>query len=273
MSRRDVADLLFQLTERDRAVLDALRAHRLLTTALIRRLYFPHGPDQPHTSQAAASGAAMRVLTRLERHGLVVRLTRRIGGVRAGSSGIVWQLGATGERLLRTIHGDARRRRYLEPSQAFVAHTLATAELAVQLYELDRRDVLELVTLQPEPDCWRSFLDPHGNRAWLKPDLFAITAAGDYEDHWFIEVDRATEHPGVIERKALVYQQYAITGAHQAEHDLFPAVLWVVPDERRKRVLHAALAHKRVLQPELFRVITMAQFQTHLSITEPRTDE
>jgi hypothetical protein len=83
-----------------------------------------------------------------------------------------------------------------------------------------------------------------------------VTASGDYEVHRFIEVDRATEHPGAVVRKAKVYQRYAATGAHQARHGLFPAVLWVVPDEWRLQALTSALAEERDIQGELFRVIT-----------------
>jgi hypothetical protein len=262
MPRETVADLLLHLSDRDLAVLDSLHELRLLTTELLRRLHFTY---ERHATEAAAAVAAMRVLGRLETHGLVARLKRRIGGVRAGSSGIVWQLGATGERLLRVLRGENKRRRYIEPSALFVDHALAIAELAVCLRELDRSRALELVTLESEPACWRSFLAPHGARSRLKPDLFAITASGEYEDHWFIEVDRATEHPGVVVRKAAVYQRYAATGAHQAEYGLFPVVLWVVPDQKRQQVIAAALTAERGLQRELFRVITKEQF--HGTIT------
>jgi hypothetical protein len=265
MTGRDITELLFDLLERDRDVLEALHTHRLLTTAQIRRLYFAHGQHGRHASQAAASGATMRVLSRLETLGLIARLMRRIGGVRAGSSGIVWQLGAAGERLLRTLHGDDRRRRYLEPSRAFVAHTLDTSDLAVGLHELNRRGAVELLRLEAEPQCWRAFVTAHGVRAWLKPDLFAITASGDYEDHWFIEADRATEHVGAIVRKALIYQRYAATGVHQAEHGLFPMILWVVPDAKRRHTLETALSHERDVQTELFRVLTHSDFVHHIA--------
>src|SRR4051812_12003724 len=99
MSPKDIAALLDQLSQRDLAVLTSLRTYRLLTTAHIRRLHFGHG----HATLGAASGATMRVLTRLEHYSLIARLGRRIGGVRAGSSGITWHLGATGERLLRHL--------------------------------------------------------------------------------------------------------------------------------------------------------------------------
>ena len=85
---------------------------------------------------------------------------------------------------------------------------------------------------------------------WLKPDLSFVTASGDYEDHWFIEADLATEHPPVVVRKAKVYQRYAATGAHQARYGLFPAVTWVVPDKARQRALQAALAADRAIQAD-----------------------
>ncbi|HEU0087709.1 MAG TPA: replication-relaxation family protein [Pseudonocardiaceae bacterium] len=256
MSTTDTASLLIHLSERDVAILESLRSYRLLTTSQLRRLHFACG----HATIAAASGATMRVLTRLEIRNLVMRLGRRIGGVRAGSSGIVWQLGSTGERLLRTMHGQKQRRRYVEPSPAFTAHTLAVAELAIGLHELHNQGALELISLETEPSCWRSFVGPHGTVEWLKPDLYAITASGDYEDHWFVEADLATEHPPVVVRKAKVYQGYAATGAHQARHGLFPAVAWVVPDTTRQEALAAALADDKAIQPGLFRVITTGEF-------------
>ncbi|MFV2194747.1 replication-relaxation family protein [Nocardiopsis sp. LOL_012] len=269
MTRDNVADLLFQLSDRDRAVLESLRELRLMTTALLRRLHFIHHTEEAeedgakkHATEAAAAIAAMRVLGRLERRGLVARLTRRIGGVRAGSSGIVWQLGATGERLLRVIHGDPKRKRYLEPSRGFIDHTLAVAEIAVRLRELERGGVVELLALEAEPAAWRSFIAPHGARSWLKPDLFAITASGEFEDHWFIEVDRGTEHPSTVVRKAQVYERYAASGSHQAEHGLFPAVAWVVPSDDRKKALQAAFAAERRLTPERHQVVTEAEFNT-----------
>lgn len=256
MSPSDTASLLLRLSDRDVAVLESLSTYRLLTTTQVRRLHFTDG----HATIGAASGATMRVLSRLESHGLLARLTRRIGGVRAGSSGIVWQLGSTGERLLRTMHGLPKRRRYVEPSPVFTAHTLAVAELAIRLRELASRGAIELLAVETEPSCWRSFLGPHATREWLKPDLSVVTGIGDFEDHWFVEADLATEHPPVIVRKAHVYQRYAATGAHQARHGLFPAVAWVVPDSARQRAVQAALAADPGLQPALFRVATTDEF-------------
>lgn len=278
MKINDIASLLESLSERDLSILESLRTHRALTTALIRRLHFPIGGEpqeagggKSHATEMAAAVATIRVLTRLESHNLITRLHRRIGGVRAGSKGITWQLGASGERLLRAQHGDPARRRYSEPSPAFIAHTLAVADLAIHLYELARQGVIELLRLEAEPECWRTFLSAHGARQWLKPDLFAITADGDYENHLFIEADNATEHTPVIARKALQYQRYADTGIHQQQHGLFPTVLWVVPDARRQTVIQKALADEPRLHNMVnlgaFRVVTTEAFMRAISAT------
>ncbi|MGH4012989.1 MAG: replication-relaxation family protein [Pseudonocardiaceae bacterium] len=265
MSPADTASLLLRLSDRDVAILESLRAYRLLKTEQVRRLHFAYG----HATTAAAAGATMRVLDRLETRNLVKRLARRIGGVRAGSSAITWQLGSTGERLLRTMHGQNHRRRYIEPSPVFVAHTLAVAEFAITIQELQDQGAIELVSLETEPTCWRSFVGPHGALEWLKPDLFVITASGEYEDHWFLEADLATEHPPVVVRKAKVYQRYAATGAHQARHGLFPAVAWVVPDTARQGPLQAALAADKAIQPGLFRVVTTGEFRGLITGGDP----
>ncbi|ARP69320.1 hypothetical protein LK07_05535 [Streptomyces pluripotens] len=271
MKNNDISSLLELLSDRDLSILESLRTHRVLTTALIRRLHFPitgeptePGTNKGHATEMAASVATIRVLTRLESRRLIARLSRRIGGVRAGSSGISWQLGASGERLLRARHADPARRRYSEPSPSFIAHTLAAADLAIRLYELARAGVIELLALEAEPEAWRTFLSAHGARQWLKPDLFAVTAGGDYEHHLFIEADCATEHAPVIVRKALQYQQYARAGIHQQEHGLFPAVVWVVPDAKRQNAIRAALeSEPRLREPVtagLFQVVTSEEF-------------
>lgn len=271
MKKNDITSLLALLSERDLSILESLRTHRVLTTALIRRLHFPisgepreAGSGKGHATEMAAAVATIRVLTRLESRRLIARLQRRIGGVRAGSTGIVWQLGASGERLLRARFGDTARRRYSEPSPNFIAHTLAAADLAIRLYELARQRVIELLRLEAEPECWRTFLSAHGARQWLKPDLFAVTAGGEFEHHWFIEADRDSEHAPVIVRKALQYQQFASTGIHQQEHGLFPTVLWVVPDTRRQTVIQKALADeprlRKLVSLGAFRVVTAEAF-------------
>lgn len=179
--------------------------------------------------------------------------------MRRGSDSTVWQLDVTGDRLLSVLDGD-RRRRYVEPRKAFIAHTIAVTELATRLTEATSAGHLEQLTLTSEPDNWRRFTGQHGRIEILKPDLQAVTVFGDYEDHWLFEMDRATEHPSAVVRKAHIYERYASTGAYQAEHDVFPAVLWVVPDQARQQALERALRAARGLTTNIHRVITDSDF-------------
>ncbi|WP_433576809.1 replication-relaxation family protein [Nocardia brasiliensis] len=244
-----------QLSDRDLAILADVQLFRLLTTSQIRRLHFTTG----HQTTGAATRACTRVLTRLRGHGLISTLTRRIGGVRQGSTSLTWQLAATGDWLLRQLHGNAYRRRYHEPSPEFVKHTLAVSELGVQLRETAARETVELVGLAIEGGAHRAFLGSDGTKETLKPDLYAITATTDFESHWLIEADRAKEHSPHLLRKLAAYRRYFNSGRYQAEYGLFPSVLWVVPDDNRRRQL-AALIESESLPSQLFQICTFDEF-------------
>jgi hypothetical protein len=255
MSRSDLDKLRDRLTSRDLSVLTDVAKYRLLTTRQIQRLHF----DSFHPTPLAAARACNRALARLRELDIIRSLERRIGGVRAGSAGFIWYPGPAAEWLLpRTANG--RRRNYREPSQHFTDHTLAVAELAVQTVEAGRRSALEVLELQTEPMSWQQSLSPFGNLQTLKPDLRLVAASGDYEHHWFIEADRATEHLPVIERQCAAYQAFRATGRYQAAHGLFPAVLWVVPAPARAAAIRAAVAAKAGLDAALFRVCTAGEY-------------
>lgn len=194
-------------------------------------------------------------------------LDRRIGGVRAGSSGNVWFVGAAGERVLNALAPTKTRSRsnYGEPSRHFVEHTLAVAEAAVQAIEASRRGALELLLLEAEPTSWQQSLSAQGTMQWLKPDLHLITASDEFEHHWFIEIDLATEHLPVIVRQCQAYQRFRASGAYQAAHGLFPAVLWVVPGEARKAAVRSAVGRTAALSGELFQVCTTTEYLAHLT--------
>lgn len=255
MTRSHLDALKDRLTEQDYQLLDDAEKYRLLTTKQIQRLRFNH----THPTPVAAARACNRTLARLREAGVLKALQRRIGGARAGSAGFVWYVGPAGDRILRTLHQglDKRgRRNYREPSRHFVEHTLAVAELAVRAVEAERRGDIEALELQAEPASWQTSLSRFGTVQTLKPDLRLVTATGEYEHHWFIEADMATEHPPVIVRQCAAYQTFRATGRYQAEHGLFPVVVWVVPDEHRRRQLGACIAAERQLDTGLFVVIT-----------------
>jgi hypothetical protein len=242
------------VTERDLRLLEDLERYRLLDSRLVQELHFPVGVDG-HLTTSAATRAANRVVTRLEGHAFIARLSRRMGGYQHGSAATVWQLAAAGERLLRARRGDKTRRRYIEPTYGFMEHTLETARLASLIVAAARGGSFDLLSIETEPQCWRSFQGAAGTET-LKPDLYLVAADDEFETHSFVEVDRGTEHLPAILRKCRIYQRYWKSGHEQASLELFPAVVWITTDERRAVQIQTAIENDRGLTTELFRSTT-----------------
>lgn len=242
------------LSARDLAILEACERLRLVTAGQLQRLCFGD-------IAAPATGAAFarRSLRRLHAEGLVGRLARRIGGVRRGSQSYVYGLAPAGQRLLAYCRGEGAVtvRRLQEPGAAFVAHVLGQSELFVRLHEAQRAGVLELLTHQGEPDCWRSYVSGLGSRAWLKPDAYAVIGVAQWEERGFIEIDRATHGRTALKRKAGVYLEYLRSGHEEQSTGVTPRVLWIVPDAHRGQVLGEVFARLPRMVEELFVVSTM----------------
>lgn len=261
-------DLGFHLTDRDIRILEDLEQYRLLTTRQIQRLHLPAKPFGEHATASAATRGTTRILTRLEGLKAVARLERRIGGQEHGSALTIWQLGHAGERYLRLRRGDPNRTQYLEPGRPFASHTLAVGDIAVALREHASAGRFDLITLEPEPRCWRPFTTGSGS-VTLKPDLFVVTADPTTETHSFVEVDLGTEHLPAILRKCRTYQRYTRTGSEQAESGLFPAVVWLVPTTKRAQMLQDGIHAARDLDTSLFWITTTDQALTHLAPYPP----
>jgi hypothetical protein len=146
------------------------------------------------------------------------------------------------------------RLRTREPTTSFLEHTLAVAEVCVRLSEATRGGEFSVVELLREPECWRAYSGRHGGVIQLKPDLSLVTACGDYEDHWFLEIDRSTEPPSRVIRACLKYEAYRQTGAEQKRVGVFPGVVWVTPDAKRAATLHNHIAGTPGLSHGLFAV-------------------
>jgi hypothetical protein len=247
--QRDVARLREILSPRDLAVLDQVRDLRLMSGAQIAAVHFP---PTDHESADAAARASRRVLHRLIRDGLLVRLDRRVGGIRGGSSAFIYAASEVGYRVL---DGDGPRRRFKEPSATFVRHTLAITQLVVDLIERQRSKTIEILRLETEPRCWRSFTAA-ASREIVRPDLFVAVGVGDFEHHWFVEMDLGTETMHRRLTKCKQYEQYYRSGNEQAEHDLFPRVLWIVPNQRLANGLFHDITRSRGLTDGVFAVAT-----------------
>lgn len=234
-----------ELSVRDEEILTFLNRHRYATTSHLRDVFFAD-----HATLTAGTRACIRVLHRLLHNRLIARLERRVGGTARGSAATIWYLDAAGERLTRPE--SARRRRFAAVSSLFLAHTLAITDTHVALVKHARTGSFSIERVDLEPDTWRPFVTKAGTAAILKPDLYVHLATDDYDDHWYIEVDLGTESIPVLLAKCKAYSAYRATKRPQAEHGVFPRVLWVVPAPARAARLQAAIQAAPDLDDLLF---------------------
>jgi hypothetical protein len=249
LSRRGLLRLRDRLSDRDREVIHSVASHRFLTGKQLARFHF-----DGHSSESTGERVCREVLARLTRYGVLRRLDRRVGGVRAGSASYVYTLGPAGRRLVRATVA----RRVAEPSANFLEHTLAIAEAHLSLRGAASRGSFELVRVEIEPACWRSYLSSVGGRERVRPDLYVISARGDLEYCWFLEIDLGSEHMPTLIRKCRQYENYWRSGLEQERSGTFPLVVWVGPNAKRARELEAAISASRSLQQKLFRAVAKA---------------
>jgi hypothetical protein len=243
---RRLAELEATLTPRDRAILRTFTRVRVATAGQLERLHGEGiGPRQ--TRQVLASLTDRRLLA---------RSARPIGGIRAGSGSYIYSLDVAGLRLMRP---GRRAARPWPAAQLFLAHGLDVAALYVDLVEKERSRQMKLAEFSAEPAAWRWFYGPGGVRMVLKPDAFIRLQLGDFEDCWFIEVDRGTESLPTVARKCLVYRRYWQNGSEQARHGVFPRVLWIVPDARRAEAVTDVCGRQPAEAWQLFTVATRGQ--------------
>lgn len=257
LGRRGLERLKSELSGRDYAIIGQVADLRLMSARQIAAIHFAAAD---HESANSAARCCRRVLERLVRDRLLIRLERRIGGVRAGSASYVYAIGPVGQRVLGR---NEPRARFREPSTTFALHTLAIAQLITDINHESRAGRLDLLQMQPEPACWRSSTAGLGVPVVLRPDLFTAVGVGDFEHRWFIEMDLGTEHLPTLLRKCHAYETYYRSGTEQAAHEVFPKVLWIMHTHDRAERLAAAIERDARLTAELFTVTT-----TELAMSE-----
>lgn len=219
-----------RLSGRDRQLVREVVRLGFMTAGQLERVGF-HAIAEPVTR----ARRARRQLARLVELDLLWRLHRRVGGVRAGSTGYVYGPTPEARRLDSYLRGErlTRARAAHEPGVSFLAHSVACSELFIRLTEADRAGGLELIEHQAELACWRSFPAALGGLRHLRPDAFVRLGVGEWEQLAFVEVDRGSEGSTALTRKLEVYIAYWRSGSEQHQHGLFPKVVWLTPTERR----------------------------------------
>lgn len=251
LQRGRAARLRRHLNQRELAVLGSLDKLRLLTTSHVQRLHLTDGPSGSNLRRA------QYLLRRLHSLNLVVRLPRVVGGRKAGSAGVVYGLSGLGMSVLRSPDDAPQpRRRIWDARPYFQDHMLALSDLYVALNERQReRPDTELLSFAAEPAAWRHFTGAGGELVILKPDAAVQIGLGDLILSAFIEIDLGTETLPTIRRKCERYIAYWRSGVEQHHHGVFPLVVWLVPDERRKANVRRVLDQ---LSPDAVGLFTVA---------------
>ncbi|WP_261291956.1 replication-relaxation family protein [Streptococcus suis] len=123
---------------------------------------------------------------------------------------------------------------------------------------------LSLEAFSFEPNSWRSYQKLSGLGMTLKPDAYLELVSQEYEDHYFIELDRSTESLARIVNTCKKYIEYYRSGVEQRQHGVFPFVLWIVPDNKRKLAISKAIQTELYNFWELFTVITLDDYQNYI---------
>lgn len=223
-----------RLMVRDWEIMEGVNRLRLLTGAQIERLYF-------FDLKAGRSRTASRsrVLHRLVEWRVLVPLARRIGGAGRGSTTLSFALDSAGVRIMRErLLADGtvpRVRRPGAPGERTVRHILAVSECFVSLIELGRLRDFTVVKFQAEPASWW----PNGLGGHLKPDAYALLESGTIRDHWWIEVDLATESLPAVKKQLLAYLDFARRGQVGPGRRIMPRVAIATVTAARQQALEA----------------------------------
>jgi hypothetical protein len=187
-----------------------------------------------------------RALKRLTDGGYLARLGRMVGGFGGGSGQYVYQLGRAGWRHLGKGGG-------YRPLRVMDHHTLTIAECFVLLKRLERGGELSVISYEPDPASRRTVGD-----ILLTPDAYAelgvLTTRQKFA--FWLEIDRDTENAETIRGKCVRYWR-----AFQSwPGEVFPWVVFVVPDESRRRELERVIAGGPDDAQDLFRVCELDAF-------------
>jgi hypothetical protein len=234
LSAGQLIELAEALPSREHAITEAVAQLRLVSAKQLQRLCFTEEPVEPSLARTAR-----RVLAGLVAERVLMRLERRVGGIRAGSAGHIYGLGPIGKRLIAYWRGEGLGsvRTPYEPGAAFVRHTLAISEHYVRLVEAEREGRFELLGFDAEPECWRPFLGIGGRQLVVKPDAFVRLGVDEFEQRSFLEVDCGTHGRGALVRKCQRYLAYFRSGREQASSGVFPRVVWSTTNQTRVALL------------------------------------
>lgn len=246
-----------RLSDRDWRVIEAVNRLRLVSGSQLERLCFSALSGH---AQAAVRG---RVLRRLVQWQVLAPLPRRIGGAVRGSAGAAFALGVVGAHLCAVrqaaTNAPSRVRHPGAPTERSIRHTLAVSELCADLVERARSQGAYVAAFEAEPASWW----PNGVGGFIKPDAYTVLAWGNVREHWWIEVDLATESLPTMRRKLEAYIDFVERG-QLGPHGLIPRVLVSTITPERRAALHAIVARLPEPAAALFVVLVASEAAVYL---------
>lgn len=211
-----------RMTNRDAAIILAVEQFGQLTSGHIWHCYFDN----------ASKNSMDRVLKRLVSLKLLARVERRLVGGNGGGSGqYVYQLGAAGHDFL------GKRGKYVPPHRTVKQHMLEIADAYGEFVTAEESGAIRILSFLTEPN---SHMDIAG--AKVRPDLFIeyeLIGKNEGRALW-LEVDRGHESLPVISEMVRRYV-HVFKYATRRDIERVPAVVFLVPDERRQRSIESVV--------------------------------
>ena len=230
-------------SDRDTAIVQLVGDFKILRASDIRAVLF-QGVNDPKACSSA--------LLRLTERGYLDRLPRLSpGGAGGGGQQYVYQLGRRGWELCGRTGNYWKHR---DGDTWGVRHTLAIAAAYVSLLEAHNAGQLPEPRFGTEPGCHRLV-----DGIDLRPDAYVELKqpGGEFTKLW-LEIDRSTERAEKLADKCSRYWA-AYKRWDTARHgDVFPLVLFVVPDMRRAQYVREVFQGGPEGSAELFDVCMAA---------------
>jgi hypothetical protein len=247
-----------RLSERDWTIIEIVNRLRIVSGQHLDSLVFYTIP-----SERSRTVTRSRVLLRLAAWRVLVPLARRVGGQGRGSSVQLYALDTAGQRLLAQRQAAAgsvpRVRRPGTPGERMVRHVTAVAELYAALVTLGRVEGFTVQEFSTEPACWWR----NGLGGYVKPDAYVLLTTGAVRDHWWAEIDLASESLPTIHNKLLVYLDFLRRG-QLGPGDVMPRVLISTVTEQRRDAIRLLVRRLPAPAGQLFAVMQAAESPRYL---------
>jgi hypothetical protein len=147
------------------------------------------------------------------------------------------------------------------PGERTIRHMTGVSELYAGLVTLGRAEGFVVANFTTEPACWWPW--PNSRGGYVKPDAYVLVTSGAVRDHWWVEVDMATESLPTIHKKLLVYLDFLRRG-QLGPGGVMPRVLVSTITEQRQDAIGQLVRRLPSPADQLFAVMEAAELPRHL---------